>query len=463
MQVLANIYRRYFSVAPQLENKKAENLFSTLHLPIEIVLQILSYLPSYDLVQLGRTCHTFRALSKDYSLDIAKRKLFMQMRTERIAPVDDWLDFHYFNNRLIYYTGEPDRKSTVLENMTTNEKQVLFPSQTKNFGELSDFFFVIFYKDFLGIQFLCKETLQWKEPVNISKLVEDPTNKDYSIQWNSDMNTFVGFANGHLFGIMNGDSIFKISPLEFEDSTYATIDKFGFFGDCLVVTQKVSHINREFFLLQRYSLTTKEILAQRSLSKKEWENISHTYVTERLIVMVGGLEAKDPNSQISVNVYDMDFKSLNSFILPYQKCIPHRNNQIANLDYGPNPFFDCYGDRMVCLINLSTLLFIELSTGRVIKEYDIGVMEENNSNDYRVCVESENVVVTRKKSLELYDINTGKMLHRFITAAQPTWLGFAEPYHLLYCYETKDFRAYRAHLKLKDTGKKTGRRKTTRR
>jgi hypothetical protein len=449
MQALANVYRRFFSPAQhQPENQKADNFLS--QIPAELLIKIFGYLHSYDLVQLGRTSHYFHQLTNDRTLDIVRRKVFQQMRTERIGTlIGNWHDIIYTKKGIVEFDGTQGNFSTHLLDSKGNRTPFInHPVHQCNMTD--SHFYTIFHQDYLAIQFIGKETFAAEAPINLSKIIGDEKQQNLSLNSLAIGNyTLVALAN-QIIGFCKGSFAFRIPPLVLEGSEIMLI-RYAAAGDSLVINYKqaIKSQNRQLEYQFRYSLSSRQIMNSRRVSDQyPFKSIARTDVTAKYIVNFTGL--KKPCHYIHVEVQDLSFNPVINFFIDHAPKID--KNGTSQFTFGKKPFIYCYENRLVALINVQHLLFIDLSTGKLIKEWDIGIIEDELTNDFRVTCEGEDIMVVKKKSIEHYDLWTGNYLHRFATSSLPVFVTFAEPYHLVYTQTNKKNESHVSHLKVKSPG-----------
>jgi hypothetical protein len=442
MQILTNFYRQFFWSRPSVENYTNINYFE--RVPLEIVLEVLSYLPSHTLIALGKTCRTFRQLTQDYTLDIAKRILFQKMRTERISVLNsDWADFIYSPRGIVEFDGSEKDLMLKLTDLKNNQQTNLLDCPVFVCDQLDDYCFVIYKKDFIAVKFLHINTLSWTAPINISELIDDKNNNNHPCRYTKDTDKLILHVNNHLFVIRKGAVILHLFAHNLK------ISHFEASGDSLVLhgVEKKGDVRTKEYRQYRYSIHEQKILASRTFCKSlPFSRIFRVFATSQYIVTIAGLNEVNPF--IVINVCDLNFQWVSNYTIGLTPQI--FDEAKGRHTYGTSPYMHCYENRLVIFINYNTLIFVDLTQGKEIKQYFLDTLE--NTNDYRVCCRNENVMLMRKKSIELYDIKTGHFLHRFVTAARPQCMIFASPYQFYFTYKTRNDEVYSARLRLKDEG-----------
>lgn len=439
MQILGNFYRYWWS--PQVSKEKS-NLLE--QLPVEIALEVLSYLPSHTLVQLGKTCRKFHQLTQDYTLNIAKRLLFIKMRSERLTGLGgDWMDFVYTPRGIIETEGDTGNLTLKLNDYMHKKRINFLDFPVRNHDQLGDYQFVIYHREFLVVQFQHIESFTWMPPINISALINDKKNENHSYRYEMSYNRLTLLIKNQVIVIQDGLVVFQLALRGQRIVHFCTA------GDSLVLTgiPESVEMRPKMYHQQRYSITSKECLSSRQLCKTlPFAKISTVRATSKYIITIAGLN--HPNPYITINVCNLNFQFVSNYTVSispqaYEQGRPEKT-------YGKDPFLYCHEDRLVMFINYKTLMFIDLTLGQLIKHYVFDVLEGEYTNAFRVCCNNENVMVMKKKSIELYDLWSGRFLHRFITAAKPYFMNFVSPYRFFFSYISKEHIFYSAQLTLKD-------------
>lgn len=435
MQALANVYRQFTSVVfKRNDARDRENPFS--HIPIDLIILIFSHLNSYDLVQIGRTCRTFHQLSQDKTLDLAKLDLFKKMRTERLGLAPYCLSYFLDGSRMICSDKKNNTVTFEIRDLKQKKTEVVVDEGGLYKGELKDYFFFIFFKNSLKITFVSKENYKEKTSLVLSK--HNISIKDFR----AFENTLVLQIGNLLMCIKKAHRFFAIEPLEFD--TFDTVNYFEINHEHLVISRTISTQNGSYNLHQLYHLDSEQQVAKAIFPQKhDGHAVSYCGVTDKYFIAIHGLDWN--RAYAYVKVYDMKLRPLSEFLIDEWPKFHFGHEE----HYG-SEYFHCYENRLVAFLNESTLLFYDLSNGRLIKRYALGEGQATPippEEIVRISIFEDKVVATKKKSIELFDIHTGNLLHRFQTSSHPVWINLSRGYNLRYSIYDKKKRSFHlAHL-----------------
>lgn len=461
MNALANVYQRFFPKpsAPISHNLIVrENPF--INFPIDLILSILRHLPAHDLKQLGRTCRFFRDFTQDRCLDIAKMTLFKKMVKEKIGPDPQFLGFLLAGNKLVYAEQTHEAHTYRMTDLSQKTTKTVIDNQGKFEGELLSYFYFVYYDGSLKVKFIPKESpprekmtdllaiSNNEKVINLSEIIGDRVNHEITI-YRGDNNWLILPINGHVIAILDGEKIVHILPHDWENATETFLDC-DIRGDDLILSKHLEYqqnffilsLKRKCVLFERYSLSTGGILVSKSFpleSLNIWMHECH--ITDRYVIRVTGFT--DRTDLIRVEVYDLNFNFVCIFSLfPWLYHVKKRNLYIY-----------CYENRIVSFANNAILQIRSLENGKMIKEFYLQPQKDPLIKAEDLCRVSCNenlVAVSKKDSIGIYEIPTGKKIHRLATARSPVWVKLSSGHNLYYTiHDVKKKKCQYTRLKLR--------------
>lgn len=400
-------------------------------IPMDVVLMIFRHLSVFELIQLKRSCRFFRRLTQHASTKLSQLDLLIKMKPKTIpfTPVAEGFTVHdnhiIFNEKNDWYCEDFKlKKRTLLASARKSYKHFVW-------GELSEYSYFMHFENFFKLIFIPTKNPE-ADPViyNLSVLIGDADFK-YKKQ-----NYFLEKGSFCVLQVGTYLLCFKENILIVKMKT-AQVKSVDVSGDFLVVLcreeiepkisiesatdETTEDIEVKIVYSQfLYHIPTQTLLTSHVHSSEEDQFFNRTMLTDRYIVNVSGLRLED--FCLTFEVFDWNFNRIR--MIPCNED-PDFLGEDDDHPYGPNILFHCYQDRLVVFINNRRLLFFNLTTGELLKNYDLESVEDEilplKDHD-RVFCNEDLVVAGRKNSLCLFEIHTGKRAKRFSTTEAPLWV-----------------------------------------